>query len=295
LFDPKQLWTMPSNTLSTDWRRVLLAGCLALLVVTAGCNGLLGLGGDDTQTSDSAVDPATVPGVEANGSVDGQRLASAHVDALSNRSFTAEQRVVVRDGSDAVVRESHTVTRIAANRSRYLYADNVTGPNTAYDNDAEARLALFADGERVYRQFRIGGSTDARLVRAADQEPLTPREGLEFQPTLRNRIGFVLSTMESTSVDAREQSVVLSGTFDPTGMSLNDRDLDATGNGTVSVTVGPNGQVTEYEVAYDATLDGESVRVRETAAVFGVGDTAVGQPAWVDDLGTEANATTTAS
>lgn len=285
---------MPSTD-KRPTRQILLAGCLALLVVTAGCNGLPGFDGDATPTPEQSVDPATVPGVGANGSVDAQRLASAHVDALSNRSFTAEQRVVVRNGSDVVVRESHTVTRITANRSRYLYAENVTGPNTAYENDAEPQLRLFADGERVYRQFRVGADTSERIVRGADQEPLTPREGLEFQPTLRNRIGFVLSTMQSTSVDAREQSVVLSATFDPTGMSLNDRDLDATGNGTVSVTVDPDGQVTEYEVAYDATLDGESVRVRETAAVFGVGDTAIGQPSWVGDLRTEADATATAS
>lgn len=286
---------MPSNTLSVDTRRLLLAGGLALLVVTAGCNGLLGLDGESTPTSDSSMDPETVPGVEANGSVDAQRLASAHVDALSNRSFTAEQRVVVRNGSGGVVRETHNVVRITANRSRYLYAGNVTGPNTVYENDAEARLRLFADGERVYRQQRIGSNTDARLVRDADQEPLTPREGLEFQPTLRNRIGFVLSTMETTSVDARERSVVLSGTFDPTGLSLNDRDLDATGNGTVSVTVGPDGRVREYTVAYDATLDGEQVQVRETGATFGVGGTAIAQPAWVKDLRSEGNATATAS
>jgi hypothetical protein len=41
---------MPSNTPSSDWRRLLLAGGLALLVVTAGCNGLPGFDGDATPT-----------------------------------------------------------------------------------------------------------------------------------------------------------------------------------------------------------------------------------------------------
>jgi hypothetical protein len=132
--------------MSSATHRVLLSGCLALLVVTAGCNGLLGAGGDGSPTPEPSVDPVTVPGVGENGSVDAQRLASAHADALSDRSFTAESRIVVRNDSDAVVRESYTVTRTAANRSRYLFTRNVTGPNTAYENDAQVQLRIFADG-----------------------------------------------------------------------------------------------------------------------------------------------------
>lgn len=143
----------------------------------------------------------------------------------------------------------------------------------------------------MYRQFRVGTDTDAGIVRGADRDPLTPREGLEFQVTLRNRIAFVLSTLRDASVESRERSVVMSGTFDPTGVSLSARDLTTTGDGTVSATVGPDGRVREYTVAYDAELDGESVRVRETAAVFGVGGTSVAQPAWVVDHRAGGNAT----
>lgn len=276
---------MPSTNQRTRVRRTILACSLAVLLVTAGCNALLGTDDRQPTPGETAVNPTTVPGIGANDSLDAQRLAGAHDDALSNRSFTAEQRVVVRDRDDSLVREIHTVGRFAANRSRFHFEQNVSGSNTPFANDVALRVRLFADGERVYRYTRRGSeNANARLAVDPDGEQTPPREALPGQPTLRNRIGLVLSAVENPTVTARENVVVVSGTVDPSRMSLNDPDLTATGNGTASVTVGPDGRVREYTVAYDARLDDESVTVRETVAVFGVGETSIARPEWVTAL-----------
>ena len=284
---------MPSTD-KRPTRQVLLAGCLALLVVTAGCNGLPGFDGDATPTPEQSVDPATVPGVGANASVDAQRLASAHADTLSNRSFTVEQRVVVRNGSDVVVRETHTVSRMAANRSRYRFEQTITGP-AAVEDDRDATVELFADGERAYRSLRVDDRTQQERIRGADGDPLDPRAAFGPQPTLRNRIELVIGVAGNTSVSATDDTVEITGTADGSALGPVSGDLRAVENGTVSVTVGPDGRVREYTVAYDARLDGESVTVRETVAVFGVGETSIARPEWVADLRSEGNATATAS
>ncbi|MFC5366866.1 hypothetical protein [Salinirubrum litoreum] len=287
---------MPSTSSTPDSdrnrgpRRVLVAGCLALLVITAGCNGLLGFDGETTPDADSSLDPATVPGVDTNDSVDANRLASAHADTLSNRSFTAEQRVVVRGANGSILRETHSVSRMAANRTRYRFEQTIAGP-AAVENDRNATVRLFADGQRAYRSLRVDERTQQELVRGADGEPLDPRAAFGPQPTLRNRIELVLGVAENTSVSATDDSVTITGTADGSALGPMSRDLRAVENGTVSVTVAPNGRVIEYTIAYDARLDDESVRVRETVAIFGVGETNIVRPAWVAEI-TEEDATT---
>jgi hypothetical protein len=261
---------------------------LALLVLVAGCGGPT----TPTPDPDAGLDPATVPGVDQNGTVDASTLAGAHADALADRSFTAERHLLVRYENGTVRREVHTVTRTAANRTRYLRRANVSGTSPFLLNGSAGTYWLFADGERVYRSISAGNRTESEVLRRADGGYRRPRTTFPGDPSRNDRLRYVLSNAATTDVRTDGDVVVLSGrlsTENGVFAGPNRRDVR---NATYTARVGPDGRLRELALRYEATAQGSEVTVSESLTVFGVGRTDIVRPAWV--VAVTENATTAA-
>lgn len=247
---------------------------LALLVLLAGCAGLVG----DDRSDRETVSPAPVPtyteplppGVSAV-SVSAAVLADAHERALRQTNYTIVIRQRIVDGNETL-RTTTRTRAVAAGAERYagrLDRTVVDFPLTTlpvtleyWTNGSVYASRRLDDGSRfVYGWSRNGGHTVdvdesdvlGKLVRAVD-----------------------------VSVAERGEEVVLAGSTlsDPGQLPIPPY---MTGPHDVSLTlvVDGDGVVTRWRLAYDAWVGNRSVRVVRETRVTDVGTTTVDPPDWV--------------
>ncbi|MFB6300889.1 MAG: hypothetical protein ABEH65_11580 [Halobacteriales archaeon] len=110
-------------------RRRIGAVVVLLLVVLAGCEGALGGLGEDPSrsTTGSPTIDVGAPGVTANGVTDPDALLRAHVDSLTDRSYTARSTVTVRFPNGSVRGRRIVVMRVYAERDRIRFRHHLDG------------------------------------------------------------------------------------------------------------------------------------------------------------------------
>lgn len=270
---------------------------LCLVVLLAGCNG--GGTGDRAVTTTPTVTPAPIPtspptetvtpgeptgpalapGVTVRGVEDPFALAGAHRQALSERSFRLVRTLTVTGADGTLLRLRARRATVAAGASRYLVVDTAVDTGAYPVRAVAPRIEVWWAGGPAL--FRLSGDGEPRYRRAADVPPTGPAGDL----TLRDRIAGLLSAAD-TAVVGREPGETV-GVVLVAKAVRNDAVLrvpvllERPRNVSMSLTVGVDGVVREYRIAYDATFEGERVRVvRRVRFAFVEGP--VEPPAWRD-------------
>ena len=219
------------------------------------------------------------PGVTGAGVEDPFRLAAAHRRGLSNRTFRLVRTLNVTRVDGTVLRRTARRATVAPNASRYRVVD------TAVDTDAypvravAPRIELWWAGGPAL--FRLSGDGGVRY-RRVDGFPLRgPAEDL----TLRDRIAGLLSAVDTTVVgrepDDTVRVILVARSVETNSVLDVPILLDRPRNVSFTLEVDVNGVVREYRLEYDATFEGERVRVSRRVR-FGFVDGPVDPPAWRD-------------
>lgn len=255
--------------------RRLATAVVAASLLLAGCSGLSGSG---PATIEETVTPVPVPETTpADDSSDGPRdrtdaavVAATHYRALEDESYVLTRSVRWRSPNGTDDRE-RTVVRVDGDGERYVfshaYADplgptNRTGFDVWYDGRRSVVRTTFAEAPPEYDGFeRRTYATDAAA------------------PLVRD----LFDRLAVERVSVREGGTLVRGSLRRPGSAMAPRGTTSADNGSLSARLHPSGHVDRLAVGYDATVDGDRVRVRAELDVSGVGETTVTEPAWVEN------------
>lgn len=269
----------PSDANPPARRGVLL---LAVLVVLAGCN--FGPWGGSTPT----VTPVDVPngtnassvryppGVAVSGAIDAEDLVDAHRSALADTSVTTHRNRTERYANGTLRHGENESTRFAGDQDRYHRVGTFDGSVTdverwaTWSNGSVVVSKVVDGGRSIFRRGPVMGtprySYDDRLaVLAARIESATVPPG--------SLAGTRVYRIRARGIDQPRAVLDLTGVPDDRVESV-----DAVA---VTLYVRPDGLVRRAVVAYTATTERVTIRVREVIRVTGVGETAVPRPGWV--------------
>lgn len=216
------------------------------------------------------------PGVTGTGVVDPFALATTHRRTLRDRSFRLVRTLNLTRQNGTLVRRTTRRATVAPNASRLHVVYTGSYPIRA----VAPRIELWWAGGPAL--FRLSGDGDVQYRRADD----VALAGLVGELTLEDRIAGLLSVTD-TRVVGREPDdpvrviLVADGVGSESVLRLSPFLRDPR-NVTVSLEVDIDGVVYEYRIAYDATLDGEGVRVVRRARFTFVEEPAE-PPAWADE------------
>lgn len=274
-----------------EWRVLFVCAMLTL----TGCNALVG--GDATDTETAVVTPAPVPDDEAlapglrRGGVESPtRLADAHGEALTNRSFTLAATRTVRYGDGTLRSRLSLVVAAEADRT-YLVTAATEGPGApVFLGRPPANASFWSNGTTFVRKLTRENRTtynefDAPTGGAATWAYWTktvPFGGEQATPR-----SFYADVFEAVPVRVvGEESVDERTAYRLVGTRLEgrwpERDVEDVDDLRLVAVVSDEGLVRSLSVTYTATVDGEPVEVNRSIRYRAVGATTAPRPPWFE-------------
>jgi len=244
---------------------------VGLLVLLAGCGGLSG-GAPTTADPGTAQSP---PGVNET-SVAPRELANAHGSTLSGAPYEANHTTRVTFANGTVYAE-RTDAGTVVDGDHYAVATERRGAWTPVG--IGSRVSYYADGETLQRLV-VSWSGDSSVSPVRENTPsAVERLGLGDD----DRLYQLLTSADETrvSVDGTNETSVTLGGARPVAPSY----VSEPGPANATLQITSEGVVTELVVRYEATVDGERVRVRTTVDYDAVGEATVERPDWVETDG----------
>lgn len=259
------------------------------LVVLAGCSGFSGGPDPNTDTVTPAplpTDSGLPPGVEPDGVTDAETLAAAHGAVLSESSYTVVSNRTVRAANGSI--RSSLDVRLRLSAERNYHADVVVaGPDgTTIIGEPPTHGEYWADDEVYLRRQTIDNRTLYGRYNESEAYVGTWRfwlgtVALELSP--EHDLRRTLRSFETRIADREGGRVHLVGTEVRSSAFVDRGDVETVENATLHAFATESGFVESYHVVYDATVDGESVRVRRSVRFAAVGNTTVERPPWYDE------------
>jgi len=250
----------------------LLVVCLA---VTAGCNGFGGLSAETTVTPAPVSEPATssteqtpesaiAPGVGGGRIIDANRLASAHRNAIRNRSYVwHEQHSATRVRADGTL---EIVARLEVENERRYYFQQST-------SWSGRNVSEYTEGASRYR--RVVKRAGYRHV----EEPatdVTARLGDRPAAAVARFLSIGNATVRATDVDGRRYYRI-------TGTTNSIPETGQINNYNVRALVSSSGFVRALTVSYiEYTID-DRRRIEYQYEYADVGNATVSPPKWVTE------------
>lgn len=252
---------------------------VALTVLLAGCGQLGSLDSQPTETA-TAVELGDGSGVQPGISetdVNPDVLAGAHADALAAANYTMRVDQQTLGPDSRPLRNTTKYRKVARGGASYWglvrYNASVNALQEFGTIDYwrnESHVATRFDSP--LRQVQVG------IWRPVGSGPVSsPSNGA----TLRT---LLLATDPAVTQRFANGTVELAGTAEYPGATLDSPPrLTDLRNVSGQFRVRPDGVVTAWYLAYDATFGRETVRVVRTGTIEAVGATTVSRPVWVDD------------
>ena len=254
------------------WRSVVVV----VLVVLAGCNGVLDGGDGSTATVTPAAvptdrptataHPALAPGLTRRGIEDPEALLAAHADALDGRSFTTRSNTTVEfpNGSVAARGTSTTYAGPSGEAVRLVLDRNGTDEPTrieAWQRDGELLVnRTYTNGTTTYDRIAVGGQQRIGTYGAGSLEYLfdsTSLAGTSVAERARNGTPVYV-------VRGRTEGQLMDGT-------------------TFRLVVDSDGRIQRYRVTRATFAGNESATATTVVTYDDVGTTPPPErPAWVD-------------
>ncbi|MFC3477512.1 hypothetical protein [Halobacterium litoreum] len=270
-------------------RPSVAAVACALLVVSAGCAGLVGSdGGTTTDATTTEPSPTTettseptetsaerlAPGLTRDGVVDAAALADAHRDAVRNHSFTRQSRVERTNDSATVSRES---TMVAASESHWRWRVTTDGTPLALGT-SNGTFVQYADGEQVVWRLESPARENATYgVRSISvdggSEPIPPAQVFPSALYERDLVYSLFGNADVTVERANESAIRVRGTVAEMAV-----DREQVTDVAFAATVTPEGLVESLEMTYEQ----DGATVERTVRFERTGGDPVERPGWYD-------------
>jgi hypothetical protein len=277
--------------------------CLAL--VLAGCNTAFGPAARSTPTATPTDTPTATPtpsteapnprdvGLAADGVVEPLTLRTAHTRSLENRSYTLTRSTTVRRPNGSVVVSVDRVVASGPNRDRFVWnmtreiapsagfwlEDLYGGPSAvrAYSNESATLVEVAAtDDQRSVSRYPERSNSETPF-----SGPYRDFTGQDLVMNTFLRVDTRVTDIERADGRVRYHLAATDGPhvlrFD-TSFELEGRVLE------LASTIERSGRVRELVVRYALVHENETIVVRESLRIRGVGTTTVDRPAWADDL-----------
>ena len=264
-------------------QRVVGTILIAVLVVLAGCSGVLGGSGEPTETLTPAAVPTDeptptpvpqlAPGVTEQGIENGSALVAAHGSFLQNRSFTMRSNSTLLASNGSVLfRETGTLRAGPSGEGFYVIFEENSSYGYPNSGAWPVRTEGWSNGEQAFvkRTYTNGTTTYDRLEAGSGE--------LRYN-TAQGSLGFSLESFDSNNTAVTERlsrngSTLyrINGTSQPYGPD----------NTSLSLLADDRGVVHSYRTVRRPSFD-ENVSISATR-FFGIGTTeAPERPSWVDE------------
>lgn len=260
---------------------------VSLIVLTAGCNGLIGTDGlsPSPHTSSTPTEKQDLPpGITANGVSDSFSLAEAHVEAL-RESYTVKKRHQIRYRNGTVYSDNIRSTRIATEHTIYLYNSTTTGTSTDFLGGANGTLIAYSNGTAVLRKIQYDGNTSYNIYRDQDGQLVPPSSVYHGGPSNDERIAVLFDSVSNVSIIRENETIIRlrASTIEDDSLKVNGNIISDVSLESFTTTVQSNGLVREYHLVLRGELDGDEVTVTEDVRYTKIGTTSVDQPEWYDE------------
>jgi hypothetical protein len=227
------------------------------------------------------------PGVSAFGVSDPRTLSRAHAEAVAGASYTVASNRTVRYANDTVRSRLAVRFRLAEDRS-YLVRVDHDGPTEPWLTHGPTSGAYWSNGTVSAQRLSYRGDPLYDVTRTSDVSE-TWRDwravalGGASSPVAAYERAFAgLRTGTTTTVVPGADGparVLVRGSGDPPDDGRVGRDAR---NATLVAEVNGEGLVESLLLRYDATVDGQPVRVTWRVRYDDVGATTVERPPWLD-------------
>lgn len=278
-------------------RRAALFAVVAVVAV-AGCSAFAPGGG--TVTPAETVTPAPVPtaggdaaptatltdrpdlaqftGISARRGLDVEAVLSAHVEALSTRSYTVEWRRQTVNGSGPVAREF---------RRRVAVADDETYLRRAEGGREGVVTTTYVSADGAYERVAGDGNPNVAPVTVRGTDPATRQFARLVAFEMGAFFGAGYEALDVVERDGRAYARLFTTRAPPQLGEI--YDAYALRNFTATAWVAPEGYVQAVQYEFDLVGSEDSLTVRWRYAYTDVGATSVDRPPWVDEAanGTE--------
>lgn len=251
------------------------AVAVAILALTAGCNGIAGddreRAADGTATVTPAPVPAAGPFADTDGVPDARTLATGHATTLARTNYTVVIRERVTAGN-RTLRADNRRREVGRNAERYLLRRERTTRGLSLNAIAPV-VSYWYDGSTVVSRVGANGSTVRRYPGTTG--PLSAPSDREYLERLAT--AFALDRGNGTDGVVFRSTRLAAPEFAPSSV------VDRPRNASVAIRVDRRGYVESYRYAYNGTVSGveERVRVVRVVRFEDVGRTRVTPPEWV--------------
>ncbi|PSQ27832.1 hypothetical protein BRD03_06375 [Halobacteriales archaeon QS_9_68_17] len=254
-------------------KRLLTVALVGLLVASAGCAQIPGIGGDggDGDGGSSDIEPYAESGDE----LDGETVSSDHAAALQEAgSFTYEVSLEAADGESSLSINARVEADVENDEAYSVQESNLFGNQTAY-------------------KYTSGDSTYEKTVRGSDEENAqyaTSEDG-QVQPvnTTPSFEASLVDGLEWSQEGTEEQNGVGVTRYESTGVAnvtaLAGAGTDAENVSDASATMylDADGVVRQYDLTYTVQEGDSETAVTYEVETTGVGSTSVEEPDWLDE------------
>ena len=275
------------------------AAIVAVLVVLAGCNGLVPGSTDETvetpqrtltpvpfetgvETPTATPRPATFAWLVDDGTPDLDTLFERHTETLGNRSFTFHQRRRT-SGATGTIATEYDYRVAVANDTTYTRRDATSASDQV--------VRTFIDPSGVYR--RVESPNGSAQTMASRGGAANARQ--RFAVLTGSIVGLMFVTEDARTDTTERGGVRYARLFSRTPpdylVSVYD-DYNMT-DFSATVWVHPDGYVRTFHYEFTLVNGTERIQVDERYFYTGVGNTTVDRPSWADPLDPGGRTTTT--
>lgn len=288
--------------------RFLSVALLAFTVVLAGCGASVAPSGVETTDSAATSTPTTTatktvagtltttatpsaasfpPGVIDDGVDDPLALTNAHAIVLTDSSFEVAMATTERYENGTLRIRKRITGTFAQDKNRYVVDYVAPGSGQRMMDSSTGSLSAWANGERIYQRFVIGGPASYQLLYDANGNLREPREHLLADQIDEDRLYVLFSAFDcSTERVARDVTTyhrLTSDSISNTAAIAASFDLDEIEHANLTAVVDSRGVIHEYRIEYVGSVDDRTVRGVHEVEYDNVGSVSVERPSWADE------------
>jgi hypothetical protein len=254
-------------------KRLLTVALVGLLVASAGCAQIPGIGGDGDGGDGGSSDIAAY--TESGDELDGETVSADHAAAIEDAgSYTFDVGFEAADDESSLSIDAHIEADMENDRAYSVQESNLFGNQTAYK---------YTSGDSTYeKSVREGDEENAQYATSEDGQVQPVNTTPSFQASL-------VDGLEWSQEGTEEQNGVGVTRYESTGVAnataLVGAGTDAENVSDVSATMylDADGVVRQYDLTYTVQEGDSETTVTYEVETTGVGSTSVEEPDWLDE------------